>query len=421
MAALERASLLIEQGKYDLAKQEIMRALAEEPQNWQAHALLGICLIEQNEFEAARKSAAAAIEAAPDEGFAHYVLARALYGERRYAKARDVVEQAIRLDPSDAGYYWLLAAIEYSFKQLNKALEAVDLGLAQQPDHPGCGNLRALILRDMKRRRESDVMVDGLLVSDPNNAQTHATKGWGAVEDNDYAKAREHFREALRIDPNHTWAQQGYLVAVKGASKLYQWASRVTRFHEKNRFMVSMIVMSTVIATGYLINVMMRINPFLTRRVVLPTLAIALLLFGACFLVDPIYNLILRLQKKERVILTQQQILVSNYTAAAFIIGIIATLGFAFFGATRAGWTVAGGSLLALPVVVAMGMPRGRKGKMAIYTVVMLALGVGFYFASRSELSGAMKQKEADKALAALYVLGTLGAAWLPKDRTDPD
>ena len=76
---LERAVLLYQQSRHDLAEAELRQALAHDPQDAYAHALLALCLAAREKFDAAIAEARQAIHLAPDFPFAHYAHARVLY------------------------------------------------------------------------------------------------------------------------------------------------------------------------------------------------------------------------------------------------------------------------------------------------------------------------------------------------------
>ena len=67
---LQRARLLLEQTRYDLAEQELRQALVLEPNDAVAHALLAFCLVHQDKYAEASQESEAAIHLAPDEPFA---------------------------------------------------------------------------------------------------------------------------------------------------------------------------------------------------------------------------------------------------------------------------------------------------------------------------------------------------------------
>ncbi len=61
---IQRARMLIEQSRVDMAEREIRGALAEEPDNAEAHALLGVCLVDMQKFDEARREAEMAVHLA---------------------------------------------------------------------------------------------------------------------------------------------------------------------------------------------------------------------------------------------------------------------------------------------------------------------------------------------------------------------
>jgi len=58
---LERAILLAQQSRFDLAENELRQALVLEPENAHAHALLATCLAEREKFDEATAEATQAI------------------------------------------------------------------------------------------------------------------------------------------------------------------------------------------------------------------------------------------------------------------------------------------------------------------------------------------------------------------------
>src|SRR4029077_11267359 len=84
---LQRGRLLFQQSRYDLAEAELRQALAEDPNDAYAHALLAMCLAEREEFPDATAEARQAIHLEPDSPFTHYVLAQVLHDRHHNAEA----------------------------------------------------------------------------------------------------------------------------------------------------------------------------------------------------------------------------------------------------------------------------------------------------------------------------------------------
>ena len=75
---LERALVLQQQGRHEMAEEELRRYLAENPRDGFGHALLAVSLIEQDRRDDAEQAAREAIANEPDQAFSHYVHARVL-------------------------------------------------------------------------------------------------------------------------------------------------------------------------------------------------------------------------------------------------------------------------------------------------------------------------------------------------------
>ncbi len=189
---LERAILLYQQSRHELAETELRQALASDPDDAYAHALLALCLAEREKFEDSTHEARQAIQLGPDSPFAHYAHARVLYDRNHHQEARAAIAEAIRLDPEDADYYSLLAGIHFDEKRWPEALNAAEQGLQFDPEHTGCTNLRAMAMVKLGRKAEAGATIDAALAKNPDNALTHANQGWTLREQGEPRKALEH-------------------------------------------------------------------------------------------------------------------------------------------------------------------------------------------------------------------------------------
>ncbi len=75
-----------------------------------------------------------------------------------------------------------------------------------------------MALVKLGRKAEAGADDRAALLRDPENALTHANQGWALLEQGDHGKALEHFREALRIDPEIEWARAGDRRGPQGAA-----------------------------------------------------------------------------------------------------------------------------------------------------------------------------------------------------------
>ncbi|MCI0537630.1 MAG: tetratricopeptide repeat protein [Verrucomicrobiales bacterium] len=413
-----RGALLFEQGRHDLAEKEFRQALSAEPDDAQAHAMLALCLAEQKRFDLATEEARQAVHLAPDEPFAHYALARVFYDRNRHEEALAAITEAVRLDPADADYYSLQAAIHFDDKRWVEALAAAERGLQFNAEHIGCNNLRAMTLVKLGRRAEAGATIEATLSRNPESGVTHANQGWACLERGERERALEHFREALRLDPQSEWARAGIVEALKAGNFLYALMLRYFFFMSK----LSPRVQWGVIIGGYFGNRLLaslaKGNPHLTPWV-LPVQILYLAFVFLTWTADPIFNLVLRLNRYGRLALTDEQRVASNWVGTSVglaLISILLALAFEFRAVFLFGAFVFG--FLVIPLAASFKcQPGWPRQTMIAYTCLMATAGV--FALSCAALSGTWAKKGADAAenmavfgLSA-FGLGAIGSSWV--------
>ncbi len=239
MDRFARARVLMEQNRFDLAANEIAARLGDDPEDPEGYILLAFCRHaagQPDALEAARR----AIESAPNEDRAHLALSLAESRRGNLDEAESAVRRAIELNPWNANYFGQLAAIEIARYRWKEALHAADEGLAIEPDCEVCLNNRAVALTKLGRHDEAARTLEGTLEKHPEDAYTHANRGWSLLHENEPRKAIEHFRESLRLDPNSEWAKQGMLEALRAKNWFYrcvlQFFLMLSRFPPRVQF-----------------------------------------------------------------------------------------------------------------------------------------------------------------------------------------
>jgi tetratricopeptide (TPR) repeat protein len=415
-AHYDRALVLYQQSRYDLAEQELRQELAIEPNNDSAHALLALCLCGRKEYEAATREAEEAVRLAPDASFSHYALARALYHQDHLREAERVVREALALAPWDGDCYALLASICFDERRWADALEAAEQGLAfDDAEHPGCVNLRAMALVKLGRRAEAGATLGDALQRDPEDALTHANQGWTLLEQRQPEKALEHFREALRLEPNLEWAREGIVEALKARNWLYR---------QMLRYFLWMRRLSQRAQWGVLVGLLVAQN--VLRSALPPALEpLGEILFW-CLIVfailtwtaDPLFNLLLRLNRLGRLALSRQQIWASNCVGACLLLALAALVGWAVSEDFRFAMAALVSACLVLPVAGSFKCPAGgRRVVMASYTILLAAMGFGalgiaaFIEQMPREIQGLAVALF--KILFFGFLLGTVASTWL--------
>lgn len=416
---LQRGQLLLEQSRPEQAIAEFRQHLIGEPNDAAAHGLLALSLVELKEYREATDEAQSAVHLAPDLPFSHYVLARVLEARNRLSEAQAAIREAIELDPYDPDYFALLSSIRFQKHRWADALEAAEEGLAIDPEHVGCTNLRAMALTKQGRREQAGATIDAALARDPESAITHANQGWTLLERGEPKRAMEHFREALRLEPELEWARVGIVEAMKARNIIYRWLLGyflwMMKLPPRTQF--------AVIIGGYfgyrILNRVAANNPDLSPF--LMPLLIAYIVFAlATWLGDSLFNLLLRLDRFGRLALSREQIVASNWIGVC-VFGGLGLLAVALLTDNPLPWLgafVLGG--LTLPVAAVFRCAKGwPRRTMTAYAAAIALLGfgilVGPLFMAARAVAGARPDAglEVVGAGIGLFIAGVIGATWV--------
>jgi len=383
---LERALLLYQQSRYDLAEGELRQVLAVEPDNAHAHAMLGLCLEQREQYTDAIRETEQAIHLSPDLPFAHFAHAHVYFARNRFSEALTAVNEAIRLDPEDPDQYALLANIHLHERRWQDALNAAEQGLQFNPEHVGCTNLRAIAMVKLGRKAEAGRTIDAALSKNPDNSLTHANQGWTCLEHSDPKKAAEHFREALRLDPQNEWARQGIIEALKAKNIIYALMLKyflwMAKFSRKGQW--------AIILGGYFGNRILaaiaQSNPDLAPWI-LPLRILYIAFALMTWLAYPFFNLLLRLNKFGRLVLSREQTIASNWFGLCLLLALIGLAGCIFRG-FNSPWFImlVIFGLLLLPVSAVFkceaGWPRNAMAGITIFIALIGLAALEQFFAN---------------------------------------
>lgn len=386
-ASYERGLILFQQRRFEHAEKELKQALSLDPRNAEAHAMLGLCLAQRQAYADASAEADQAVGLEPDRPFGHYARASILLDRDRYNEAALAIHEALRLNSYDPDYYALQARVRFAQRRWQDALESAENGLAIQADHAGCGNLRAMALTQLGRREEAAATLGQSLSRDPHNAVTHANQGWTYLHQGDHKKALEHFREALRIDPELDWARSGMVEALKSRYLVYRlmlryflWMSRLGRQAQWGIIIGAYVGYEVALQTA---QAAPKLAPILY-----PLVFLYLIFVYLTWTASPLFNLLLRLNRFGRYALSRQQRITSNWVGASLLLAVVSAVVWAVTGEFAA---EAATIYFLLMVIALTGTFRRQEGwprwVMMIYTAGLAAVGAGaivaFYFGPR--------------------------------------
>jgi tetratricopeptide (TPR) repeat protein len=359
-------------------------SLASDPEDATVLSMLSLGLSHVNEPLQAVEAARRAVGVDPELGFAHYALGGALLGSDDVAGAERAARESLRLD-ADSDAYALLSQVFTRQRRWADALEAAEQGLERDPEHVACANLRARALSGLGRKVEADGVVLEAIGHDPDNAGSHANRGWLLMRQQKYDEALESFRIALRLDATLESARLGILEALKARNGVYRLLLRYAMWMGNLDGRSRWFVLLGLFFGARIARTVLRENPALW-----PLLGPALALYGvfalSTWLADPLSNLLLRLNPFGRLVLNKSETLAANLVGACLATVVIAALLAVLTSVTGLFVIAAVAFLLLIPISGAFGGYGTRAwGTLRAAVIVLAALGavtIGLAFAS---------------------------------------
>lgn len=242
-AAVQRGMILVQQGRFPEGRAYLQQAVAADPNDAQALALLATC---EYRIDGEETAALATIERAlalePLEPRYHALRAWILLALKRPRPALAGSAEALRIDPACDMALTATAAAHLQLENWLEAEQAARRALEIDPDDTDAANLLGEALRIQGRREETDAHIGVRLARDPLDPRTHASAGWAALQNGERERAEEHFVEALRLDPHLSVARSGLLEAYKARSPFYRgylrWAFATARLGQRRQWML---------------------------------------------------------------------------------------------------------------------------------------------------------------------------------------
>jgi tetratricopeptide (TPR) repeat protein len=403
---MQKASLLIEQRRFRDAEDLIRSELERSPENAHALVLLALALSAQEKHAEALGPASRAVGIAPFYPFGFYVLALVLHHLDQEKEALSVIQQALRMEPGNAIYHHLHGNILAAMSNWQEALAAARKGLALAPEDVDCKNLEARALVFLGEQDVAEHIITTNLMQDPENAHTFANLGWSELHAGKYGQALEHFKEALRINPNYEWARVGVIEALKARNGIYRPILRYLLWMNRLSGQTRWALVIGLWVFTRLLSQIAKTNPGLAS-VITPVIYLYIAFVYISWISRPLFNLFLRLDKFGRLALSREEISNSNWLGLCVFSGV---------GILGAGWLTHSG-LLQLVGLMALGMAfpvaalfyRHKKASRRIiiaYCIGLLLLGIATVFM-------AFYDPARVDSFAYFYLLGIVLFTWL--------
>lgn len=243
------------------------------------------------------------------------------------------------------------------------------------------------------------------LARGPENALSHTVQGWNYLESNRPREALESFRTALRLDPDLDYAKRGMVEALKARNWLYRillqyflWMGRLSGRAQWG------VVLGLYFGSRLLLAAAKSypaLEPF-----VLPIIVLYVIFCVLTWIAQPMFNLILRLNRFGRYALSKQQIVASNwfggFLAAAVVFAVVG-LGCGFWPATAlAIWF----GLMLQPLALSMQAPTKRRPWFLAAAALLGCIGLAGLLLVGLESPSA-------RNILGIFVFGWVGFPWL--------
>lgn len=318
---LERAKVLLEQGRNNDAIQQLQQVLQQEPRNDYALSLMGRCLYNEKKYKEGMDFVKQAINVRPDEDYFFYLLAFGHYYLDQNLVAQRMLNKAMELNPYMADYFGLSALIHIEEIELKNALTRANEGLAIDPENITCLNARSTALNKLKQTDAAVKTMRTALEQNPENEYTHTTIGWNFLEKGRHKDAASHFREALRIHPNLEAAQSGLKQALKSRIPPYRWLLQYSFWiSNKGKNMQWILPVALFVIVRIVITAFGKQNSFPSAVVVV--MAIYLLFVISSWVINPIANFTLLFNRDGKYALTNSERWSAITSVSALLVGI---------------------------------------------------------------------------------------------------
>jgi tetratricopeptide (TPR) repeat protein len=355
---LDRADILLDLDKYDLAEQELRQEIAENPDSDLAHGSLARCLINQRKLGAdTLQIVEYALSLNSENDWLHYLLAVYWHMSGNFDRAQTAIGISIELEPNSPLYFDTLARILFdrgndNFKThtrrvliilfvvsrgaalpialgllaicksywlrsyLQPVFTPLEKSLSLDPEYSSALNLQTQLLIQTNRYHRALASSLNALQIDPSDATAHRLHAQTQLKLGKYTGARNHFQSALRIDPSSNESKAGLLEAVRSQYQIYPWIS-ITNWRGRLVLLLGLVITLAIgLSTTWLNNDV--IFAIFTYLIFIPAICIS-------FAAKPIFNLLLQLNPKTKLLITSS-ISIQDTISGNYIAGLVVAL-----------------------------------------------------------------------------------------------
>ena len=399
---LQRARALVDVRRYEQALEELQKALGVNPESGSAWMLTLICYTQMQRHGQAIQLAKDMLQQQAEEPLVYYLLALNLANDNSLDEAIEVATRGLSIVPTYTDLLGLLGQMKSVNKEWEEALEYANRALAMEPNHIMALNVRVAALNKLGRKEEMQSSMHDTLAADPNSSYAHSNVGWAHLESREHLQAKEHFTEALRLDPNNNQARVGLLESLKAKNIFYRvflnWVFFMSKQSEQAQWM---IIIGAFLGYRYLYQLTT------TYPILMPVVVLLAISFYATWMITPFSNLLIKLDKVARYALTKEESMASNMVGVGLLLGVGSIL---FYWYTSNGlFSLLGFFILSILIPISsyfrlIGTDKQQYALMALMAMVVLGI---------SGIVGVVLNHPIGLSLNSAYVMGFIGYQFL--------
>ena len=208
---LQLAGMYRDASSWSDAKVVYQKILAQDPKNMDAHIGLGWVDYSAGEgISAAQAEFQQAINVAPERGEGYLATGEVLVREKRYSEADNWFAEAIKRAPATSGWWVERGNAARSAGNLNGAIEIYNQAIQQFQNFASAYYELAWAYRLNNDKNDSIQAIENAIGCVPTPSEWYYVRAgqiyeWAEIKD----QAIIEYREALKLNPDNTSAQQG--------------------------------------------------------------------------------------------------------------------------------------------------------------------------------------------------------------------
>jgi len=384
---LQRAKLLMSQGRFAEAEQQVENFLEEYPTSEMGRYLLSYIYFYQGKSKDAQKIVLQLQQEDPENPAFLALLTEIDIKEVAYEDAEQKSDFLLRMDPEEVQFYNLKSRIKFAQNYYDSALRYTNQALSIDPENLEALNQKTLLSGMLGDKNAAKNTINEALERNPEDPYTIANHGMQLLGEGKVKEALNRFSEALRINPTNAMARYGMQEGLKNKFFIYrlffQYFNLMRRLTANGSWA---FIIGTYILYRF-ISKMAVTMPYLK-----PLVYLILAFFVLSWIINPLMNLYLMSNRYGRLLLDDDDKKMAMYTGGSFIAAILAFILYFTIGGEK--------NLMAGIFFTGMMIPLGsfltpykekQKKTFTLYTIGIFILGLlGLILSINALFTGAL-------------------------------